>query len=110
MDTGIDWSMHVAAWPESGDSMVGYCRRHGLKASALGYRKKRLAALGSGHAEEGAVPIAHVVRRGERQAGGGTERSALRLVVCGVMVEVAAGFDDATLVRVLDVLAKWGSA
>ena len=50
--------------------MVGYCRRHGLKASALGYWKKRLAALGFGHAEEGAVPIARVVRRGARQAGG----------------------------------------
>lgn len=40
------WGVHVAAWRESGESMAGYCRRHGLLEQSFHYWKKVLSSEG----------------------------------------------------------------
>jgi len=40
------WGGHLAAWRESGESIAGYCRRHGLLEQSFHYWKKVLSSEG----------------------------------------------------------------
>ena len=42
-----EWQRHLAAWRESGDSQVSFCRKHGLSRDAFQYWKKILETNGS---------------------------------------------------------------
>lgn len=42
------WRAHVSAWRSSGQTQSGYCARHGLSVSTLGYWIRRLREDGDG--------------------------------------------------------------
>lgn len=105
------WHARVVAWRESGESMAAYCRRKGLKSSALGYWKGRLErAEATDDIGESAVSMPPRMARVRRVPAAGPKTSgvtqALRVVLRSATVEVPPGFDGVQLDRVLEALAR----
>jgi len=122
------WGEHLSAWRGSGESIVGYCRRHGLLEQSFHYWKKTLSArdgAATGDGDSGADGVAEVpgkvalVARGRGRlalASGEpsfaevrvvTESSASGVSVVlegGREVRVGRGFDGETLQRVVAAL------
>jgi hypothetical protein len=104
---GMKWRSREAAeelvkeFEASGLRRKDFCAQRGLSLGTLDlYRKRRRMAEGG--AESKAV-LARV-KISEGQAGGG---SGLQLVLSGgLRVEVSAGFDEATLRRLLAVIEQ----
>jgi hypothetical protein len=97
--TRAQWQALVAAYEASGESQRAFCAEHGVALSTLRHWKDRQA----GTAWKAAPAVARLVAIEmieEPAAGSGV------VVVAGngVRIEVAAGFDGATLKRVLATL------
>jgi hypothetical protein len=108
--TKEQWARHVEAWRSSGTSAAKYCASRDLKASSLRYWSSRIRRE-TGEAlnetfEGGRAPRFAKVQTTKRTPA--PSEVALRLVVADVAVEVPAGFDTATLRRVLEVLRPPG--
>jgi len=100
----------VDAWRESGESMRGFAARHGFQAARLGRWVKRLGGAG----REAAAGISFLpVRLRAADEPKSTRLAAVpRIAVVrgdGTRVEIADGFDDSTLRRVLGLLAERSS-
>jgi transposase-like protein len=102
------WAKRVAGWRASGQTAAEYCKQHGLGLSALRHWSHRLRREEGGVAE---VRMARVVvapaektSATERAEGLSAARSALVLEVRGARITVEAGFDRATLAKVLELL------
>lgn len=86
------WRGVIDTWRGSGLSKAAFCREHGIGIWQFYYWAQRLGELDA----DRAVAFARV----------STAESGLRLVLPGgVRLEIEAGFDPATLRRVLAVLA-----
>lgn len=97
------WRGHWHAWAESGLSQRAYCARHGLSYAAFGYWRNRVHETPAAPAPA-FVPV--VIEPPEaavpRSPAGGTGLE-IRLPH-GRTVVVAPDFDEALLVRVIQVL------
>lgn len=96
------WQAHVNALARSGYSRSEYCRRHNLSYHALTYWVNKQPASNKATPRlaliEVSNPLAEPMRRTE---------AALRLHLGGnLMIEIEPDFDDATLGRILTVLAQ----
>ena len=87
---------------ESGDlTQVEFCRRQGLVLSTLGRYLKQLRS--SSAASDGLVAVELAVKKMDTVPG----RCGLSVVVAGGRrIEVEAGFDAATLQRLVEVLER----
>lgn len=104
------WRRHWVAWAASGLSQRAYCAEHGLSYAAFGYWRKRAKTL-TDEAPPVATFIPVVIEPPARQApvppsapdgGSGVE---IRLAHGRTFV-VSAGFDEAVLARVIQVLEQ----
>jgi hypothetical protein len=99
------WRQLVEGWPRSGLTQRGYCERHGISLASLRrWREIFRAERGAAGAESGErprlVPV-NLVAEGPWPTPG----TGLTLVLGdGVRLEIAPGFDEPTLRRVLGVL------
>lgn len=86
------WQAHSEAWEQSGLTRAVYCERNGINPKTFAYWRHRLKAE--------AVPIKLIQVPTVLQ-----QRSVpLRVVVHGYGIEVAEGFNGATLAEVVCVL------
>ena len=98
------WRDQLRRQEASGLSVCAYCKSHGLSSWSLYEWRRRLRVA----AERGGAKFAEVglagscVARGVDAVGSGVEV----IVRDAVRVSVAAGFDEATLVRVVRALAQ----
>lgn len=105
----VFWHGHWEGWAASGLSQRAYCARHGLSYSAFGYWRNRVKA------EPAAPTLAFVPVIAEPPAGAAAVPAPepavpevgieIRLAYGRTLV-VAAGFDEAVLVRVIRVLER----
>jgi DNA-binding transcriptional regulator YiaG len=93
----------VAAYEPSGLSRIEFCRTHGLSVSTLNrYRSRRTQA------EPAGVNLLAVELCARHPAGGEATHSGLAVTLAGCRrIEVARGFDGATLVQLLGVLERF---
>ena len=110
-----EWIAHVRAWRESGETAPEYCERLGLKLGSLRYWASRIRRDVDAALTSPPVRMARVVRATEAPTAPSTPTpksiaSAGSIVIAAgeFRVEVGAGFDEATLSRVLGVLAGVG--
>ena len=93
MATRETWAGRVREWKRSGLTAAAYAEREGLNAGTLTWWSSKL-----GRATAGAPPVIEVVMAARAA-------SALEVVLAsGMRVAVPAGFDEATLRRLLTVL------
>jgi len=112
----VEWANRVERWKDSGLSAKEYAAEIGVKATTLSYWSWKLGASGElGGRRTGEKPAAGTRRRGGEPSPGGAARfvelaastsvaaePALELVLSGgLRVRVAAGFDEATLTRLV---------
>ncbi len=89
------WRAHSEAWQESGQTQGEYCKQHELKLKTFAYWRRRFKA------ESTTVRLVQLPTGTLQQSQGST----LRLLIDGrYTIEVADGFNPATLSRVLEVL------
>ena len=88
------WQSHNEACSKSGQSREAYCTQHNLNVKTFAYWRQRL--------KKGAVPVRLVQLPTALQQ----PSTALRLVVNGYGIEVAEGFNAATLAEVVCVLRR----
>jgi len=89
------WRVHSAAWQESGQTQGEYCKRHGLNLKTFAYWRRRFKA------ESSTVRLVKLPTETLQQS----QESTLRVLIDGrYTIEVADGFNPATLGRVLEVL------
>jgi transposase-like protein len=93
------WAELVNEYESSGESQRGFCARRGIGQSTLRYWRRRLQeSAGEAPSRGGAQFVAVKVRQDESSA----TASGLSIVAGhGLRVEVARGFDEQTLERVL---------
>lgn len=112
--TRAQWRQLVEGWPESGLTQAQYCERHNISVASL-YRWREVLrrepvenrpAPRVGRADD-AVRLLPVELLGELGQRVRDTAPALSLVFAdGVRLEIAPGFDDATLRRVIGVLRE----
>ncbi len=90
----------VAAWEASGLSQSAWCREQGVAVYRFGYWWRRLA----GGREVGGDSLFVPVRVSEGVGGDIVGGGGVSLMVGGVVVQVARGFDGALLRQVVEVL------
>ena len=105
--TREQWQQLVGGWPASGLTQAQYCRRYGVSVASLHRWRERLRV-------DEAVDAASAARQPARllpvelltdQRPGLSGEAPLRLVLAeDLRVEVAPGFDAATLRRVVELL------
>ena len=105
----------MRAWRESGETAPEYCERLGLKLGSLRYWASRIRRDVDEALAPTPVRMARVVRASDTSttpAAPAINASAMRgsiVIATGAFrVEVGPGFDEATLSRVLDVVAGVG--
>jgi transposase len=111
-----EWAKRVERWKDSGLSAKEYAAETGVKASTLSYWRWRLGASGESGRDrskrrsasearrKGAVAVGRSGRFVELEATASmpAQQPALELVLSrGIRVHVAAGFDEATLTRLV---------
>ena len=112
-----EWPDHVRAWRRSGVTAQAYCAKRGLNVHTLRSWSARMQdEKGETTRVEkaGAELRMALVRPARPVAVAAAEISSIgsgvRLRVGAVCVEVAPGFDGATLAQVVDVLEQRGAA
>jgi hypothetical protein len=112
MTTAQEWEERVARWKASGTTAPEFAAKHGFSSRKLYdwfYRlrkAKRVASKATSGVTTSPVRLLRVVR-GERDAAiNGTDSAAnrIRLSMAGASVDIGAGFDEATLRKVLCVV------
>ena len=88
------WQAHDEACRKSGLTRVEYCNQHNLNVKTFAYWRQRI--------KKGAVPVRLVQLPTAVQQ----PPTAVRLVVNGCSIEVAEGFNAATLAAVVCVLRR----
>jgi len=102
------WREHIHSWEGSGQTQTAFCRERGLSVSAFGWwkgeLKRRQALKGTEEGRLGTgslfVPV-HVGAPDFRFEAG--ERVEV-VLPSGHVLRVPTGFEDASLIRLLDVL------
>jgi hypothetical protein len=96
--TAEEWQKHFDEQPRSGKRVKGYCEENGLTVHKFYYWRARLRELAGGAAASGFVEC----RVPEAASG------CPVILECagGYRLQIAAGFDERTLKRVLGVLAQ----
>jgi len=89
------WQTHNAACMKSGLTRTAYCKQNNLNVKTFAYWRHRLDT------EAVPVTLVQVPRLGGQQSS-----PAVRLVVNGCGIEVADGFNAATLAEVVCVLRR----
>ena len=112
--TREQWRQLVEGWPQSGLTQAQYCEHHNISVASL-YRWRQILrrppsesrpAPAAGRAGA-AVRLLPVELLGELVQSARPAGHALSLVFAdGVRLEIAPGFDDATLQRVVGVLRE----
>ena len=93
------WAEHVARWRVSGLTAAEFARRHRLAEASLKWWKWKL-----GSKRPKAAPVSPLTFV---EMTAPTRRESLELVLAsGVEIRVPADFDEAALVRLLDVLDR----
>ena len=101
--TPAQWADLVKEWEASGQSQRGFCAGRGIGQSTFRYWRRRLQGETSSDAE---ISGARLVPVRVCAQGPSPGDSGLRLVLGnGLRIEVAPGFDAATLQRVVATLA-----
>ena len=107
-----EWKDRIARWKASGSTAPEFAARHGLSSRKLYDWSYRLrspeGAASKSKAKEATSPVRLlrvVPTRGDAGVAG-TDKppSAMRLTISGVSVDIHAGFDEATLRKVLCVV------
>ena len=93
------WEEHLRQWQASGLSQTGYCRTHGLSDKSFVYWKKRIAAAGV------TVSLVEVPRFPPMPVQPSNQPPRL-MVGNRYGIEIARGFDEETLDRLLRVLEE----
>ncbi|MDQ2694529.1 MAG: IS66 family insertion sequence element accessory protein TnpB [Pseudomonadota bacterium] len=97
------WQGHVAQWRASGQTQIGYCRSRGLSVHRLRWWKAKLERRRAGAEGPALIPVQ--VQAPLPEAGRSRGESGVRVWLGeGLCVEVAVGFDPATLGAVVQVL------
>lgn len=100
--TPEQWADLVKEWEASGQSQRGFCAERGIGQSTLRYWRRRLQGETPSDARIAEARLVPVRVCAQEPSQGG---SGLRLVLGnGLGIEVAPGFDAATLQRVLATL------
>lgn len=108
------WRRIVAGQPASGLSIRDWCLRHEVsEPSFYAWRREIARREAQGRSGDGAARSPkfvelQVTSETEEAITPSTSQAALTLVVSGARIEVATGFDAATLARLLDVLREAG--
>jgi len=101
--TPEQWAALVKEWEASGQSQRAFCAERGIGQSTLRYWRRRLQGETPSDAEISGARLVPVRVRAQGPSQGGSD---LRLVLGnGLRIEVAPGFDAATLQRVVATLA-----
>ena len=114
--THEQWRRLVGGWPDSGLTQARYCERHGISAASL-HRWREIFR----HQPDASRPAPSACRGREAvrllpvelldEVSPPDTGPALRLVFAdGVRLEIAPGFDGATLRRVVGLLREGASA
>lgn len=91
------WTKRVAQWKASGLTAAEFARRHKLVAGSLKWWSWQLGAA----RRKGAMsPLTFV------EMTTAVQREAIELVVGAIQIRVPAGFDEAALAKVLDVIER----
>jgi hypothetical protein len=101
----------VAAFAGSGLNRSEYCREHGLSLSSLKRYSKRMGDAGRGWSDRSActapavslIPVEVVDRPAAPE---GSQTALFVELACGRRIGVGAGFDAATLRRLIAVLGE----
>jgi len=97
-----EWAALVKDWEGSGQSQRGFCAARGIGQSTLRYWRRRLQGETAGNTGISGARLVPVSVCSELPSQGG---SGLRVVLSsGLGIDVAPGFDAATLQRVLATL------
>ena len=102
------WRKQIQSWEGSGETQTAFCREHGLSVSAFGWwkgelkRRQALKGTEEGRLDTGSlfVPV-HVGAPGLRLEAVERVEVVLR---SGHVLRVPTGFEDASLIRLLDLL------
>lgn len=92
------WLSHVEQWQQSGVSKAAFCSTHGLKLSSFKYwlRKSRSTPADASASPPVIVPLPFTLTPKSPSIG--------LLVGNRYALDIPAGFDEATLARLLSVL------
>lgn len=90
-----DWPAVIAAWAASGETAAGYCRREGIPTSRFYLWRRRVGQTAAPLSEAAFVEVARLPVTPMGASGVAVVTPA------GWRVELACGFDLATLQRVL---------
>lgn len=107
MANGATWKKRVAAWRASGLTAPEFCEGRDFAVGTLRWwacRLDRAARAGATAAPAGEMRLVRVVRA--TPAAMTPSGSGVSIAVAGVRIAVEAGFDAATLVAVLEVVAQ----
>lgn len=104
--TEATWAERVRRWRGSGKTAEEFSRPEGFAASTLRYWASRLNQVAAARKEAPAGPRMVRVERSRASTAG----APLVVTVGAARVEVASGFDRATLASVLEVLGARGGA
>jgi hypothetical protein len=112
MTTAQEWGEWVARWKASGWTAPEFAAKHGLSSRKLYdwfYRLRKTkgaASKASPQVTTSPVRLLRVVRGegGSATNGSADSPNAIRLSMAGASVDIHAGFDEATLRRVLCVV------
>jgi len=110
MAKAADWAERVAQWRVSGLSAPKFAERHGIAANQLRQWAYELKKRGVKVSESADVPkqvrLVRVIPRQESHPAPAsqTNSSGIRLSIDGAALELAIGFDESTLRRVLAVV------
>lgn len=100
-----EWRRLVAGWRASGLSCRRYADQAGVNPATLAWWKWKLGADGERFGAAALLPFVEVAPlAATAMSAPGGERAGIELAMGDVMVSVAVGFDEGTLLRVLDAL------
>ena len=98
-----EWRRLIAGWRASGLSCRQYADQAGVNPNTLAWWKWKLSAGGE-RFEAALLPFVEVTQPAAASVDLAGQRAGIGLSIGDISVSVAVGFDEATLLRLLDVL------
>lgn len=102
--TPQQWARLVEGYQASGQSQRRFCAEHGVGQSSLRYWKRRLAQGGSTEDVQAATGVRLVAVKVIEDTPALADSGLVVVAPRGIRVQIARGFDAATLSRVLATL------